>query len=335
MRIIVTGPVFPDSFARNIIVTLQHMGHEVYSFSGTRVLHRQNRWVRRGWQQVESALPGLVLARQRKLVRMAREIKPDLVLVSGKEIFREILAEVKAVIKGPMVCWYTDSEMHFGAETNLAQSAFLFDIFFTKGPHLVAELQRRGVNARFLPEACNPVWHRRVFISEEDRCRYSADIAGIGTLHEWRAQWLEPFCARNVKIWGDHIPRGVRSPAARCYTHCFVAEEEKAKALLSAQIVINPIHESEREGVNCSLFEIAGCGAFQIALWKPTIADNFCPGTEIVTFGTKEELSDEVDYYLAHPAKRKEIADRAYGRAHAEHTYERRLQEIFRQIGIS
>ena len=47
------------------------------------------------------------------------------------------------------------------------------------------------------------------------------------------------------------------------------------------------------------------------------------------------ELKERVDYYLAHPEERREIADRAYVWAHREHTYELRLREMFGVPGLA
>jgi spore maturation protein CgeB len=91
---------------------------------------------------------------------------------------------------------------------------------------------------------------------------------------------------------------------------------------------------AEIEGLNCTLFEAAGCGAFQIADWKPSLPELFEPEREVVTFRTRQELKERVDYYLAHPEERQEIADRAYARAHREHTYEARFNKMFEILGI-
>ncbi len=102
----------------------------------------------------------------------------------------------------------------------------------------------------------------------------------------------------NLKLWGPPWPFWLNSPLSRYYTGSEVHELEKAKAFNAAKIVVNTMHYGEIEGVNCRTFEAAGCGAFQIADWKPTLPDLFVPDQEIVTFTSREELKDKVDYYL-------------------------------------
>jgi spore maturation protein CgeB len=156
----------------------------------------------------------------------------------------------------------------------------------------------------------------------------------MGSFHYYRARMLEGLGGYNLKIWGDNCPPSVSSPISGCYTHHYVAEEEKAKAYGFAKVLVNTICYSEIEAVNCTLFEAAGCGAFQIADWKPALPDLFETEKEIVTFRTQRELKEKVDYYLARPEQRREIADRAYARAHREHTYEVRLEKMFEILGL-
>jgi spore maturation protein CgeB len=64
------------------------------------------------------------------------------------------------------------------------------------------------------------------------------------------------------------------------------------------------------------------------------LAELFEPEREIVTFRIREELKEKVDYYLEHPEERNAIPDRAYARAHREHTYEIRLRKMFEILGL-
>ena len=157
--------------------------------------------------------------------------------------------------------------------------------------------------------------------------------AAQGTLHYYRAEMLELFQGYDLKVWGKVVALAA-SEIRNHYAHHYLAESEKAKALGAAKIVINTMHYSEIEGVNCTLFEAAGCGAFQIADWKPSLPELFEPEREIVTFRTRQELKDKVDYYLAHPLERQEIASRALARAHREHTYEVRIHKMLDDLGL-
>jgi spore maturation protein CgeB len=333
MKILVAGPQFPDSFSRNIVVTLQRMGHGVTSVQGLRTRHHGRKLATAFWSYLPKAIPAVERTVFREVVEQVGAVQPDLVLVTYGSMPPEAVCDLKRACGAKIVCWYTDPV------TNLYRHylhASEFDFVFLKEPFLVRALREKlGLNAFYLPECCNPVWHRPLDVNDDDREKYGCDLAAQGTLHYYRARMLEIFADYDLKIWGRNCPAWLNSPVKKNYPNRFVAESEKAKAFRSAKIIVNTMHCAEIEGVNCTLFEAAGCGAFQIADWKPALPDLFEPGREIVTFGTRQELKEKVDYYLAHPEERREIARRACARAHRDHTYEKRLQEMFEVVGLA
>ena len=333
MKILVVGPQFPDSFARNIVVTLERMGHQVTSVPGVRTRHHGNKLANVFWSYLPRAFPELEKKVHREVIKKAGAAQPDLVLVTHGGLPPEIVSELKQVCGGKIACWFTDSAAGLNRNYLLASD---FDFVFLKEPYLVRVAREKlGLDAFYLPECCNPAWHRPVDLTCDERKRYGCDLAAQGTLHYYRARMLEIFEDYDLKIWGRNCPFWLDSPVKKQYTHRFVAEVEKAKAFLSAKIVINTMHFTEFEGVNCTLFEAAGCGAFQIADWKPALPELFEPGREIVTFRTRRELKEKVDYYLARPEERREIAARACTRAHRDHTYQKRLQKMFELMGLA
>jgi spore maturation protein CgeB len=326
IRVLVVGPQFPDSFARNVAVTLQAMGHVVATADGTRTRHHGNKYANAFWRGLSSAWPALEQLAARELIRKAREFCPDLVLVTYGAMPPPVVKELKENTAAKVVCWFTDPIVNLYRMYLLASP---FDAVFLKEPYLVRVLRDKlDLNTHYLPECCNPLWHRRVPLSEEARRDYSSDLCAMGSLHYYRARMLEVFAGYDLKVWGRNCPNWLVSSVKDRYTNCYMAEQNKAEALLASKIVLNTMNHCEIEGVNCALFEIAGCGAFQIADWKPTLPELFEPECEIVTFQTGRELKEKVDYYLAHPEARREIAERAYTRAHREHTYEIRLKKM-------
>jgi spore maturation protein CgeB len=332
MKIVVVGPQFPDSFARNIVVALDRMGHRVTSIQGARTRHHGSRLAAAFWDYAPRAFPELERRVYREVVQTAAVVQPDLVLVTYGNMPPEVVRALKGSCGGKVVCWYTDSMMNLGRQYLIAN---FFDAIFVKEPTLVRILRDMlGRNAYYLPECCNPVWHKRAGLSDNDRRKYGCDLAAQGSLHYYRARMLEIFEDYDLKIWGRNCPRWLDSPVRSRYTNHFIAEGEKARAFQSAKVVVNTMHYSEMEGVNCTLFEAAGCGAFQVADWKPALPDLFEPEREIVTFRSRRELKEKVDYYLARPGERRVIASRAYTRAHREHTYEARLTRMLQILGF-
>ena len=332
MKIVVIGPQFTDSFARNVCVTLTAMGHEVVSLAGTRTLHYQSRWSHAFWTLLPKAIPSLERRSYTRLVQEVESARPDMVLVTIGGLPPEVIASLRALGHGPVVCWYTDAMANWQRQYLLAAP---WDAIFLKEPWAVRLLRNHlGQCAFYLPEAMNPIWHRRAQVTDQDHTKYDCDLLAQGTLHYYRARMLEPFVNYDLKIWGANAPGWVQSSAHLRYMNVYISEESKACAFACAKIALNIVSHQEIEGVNCSLFEYAGCGLFQIAEWKSALAEFFEPEQEIVTYRDRKELKDKVDFYLAHPELRQEISARAYSRASVEHTYESRLQSMLCQLRL-
>jgi spore maturation protein CgeB len=333
MRILVSGDIFPDSFARNIVVTLERMGHEVASRECSAVRRKGRAYRDALWPVLARALPGVERWKHNSLVERAERFQPDLVLVTHGHLPPAVVDRLRKVTTARIAFWFPDAVSNLGRQYILASS---FDAWFFKDPYMASIFREKlGLDAHYLPEACNPLWHRRTEPTESDRKKYGCDLATAGNMYYYRAKTLEPFRNYDLKIWGRSYPRWLKSPLRKCCQDIYVAEEEKARAYNAARIVLNTMHYGEIEGVNCRLFEAAGCGAFQIADWKPALPELFEPEREIVTFRTRRELKEKVDYYLAHPDERREIAARACACAHRDHTYQKRLEKMFEVLGLA
>jgi spore maturation protein CgeB len=332
MRIQIVGPIFPDSFARNIAEAAEQMGHTV--LVARKRLAR--RWLNQYWLRTLTIIGDLRPFERRShsnLVREAEGFRPDLIMVTCALLPPEVIARLRSATGAKIVFWYSDPVANLGRQYPLGSQ---FDAWFFKEPYMAETFRAKlGINAHYLPEACTPLWHHRVALSESDRRKYGCDLTTAGNLYYYKARILATFKNYDMKIWGKGYPYWLDSSLRDYWPGIYVAELEKAKAFSAAKIVLNPMIYAEIEGVNDRLFQAAGCGAFQITDLKRSLPQLFEPEREIVTFQTLQELKEKVDYYLAHPEERREIADRAYARAHREHTYERRLRRVLEVLGLA
>lgn len=323
MRILVAGSFYADSFARNIAETLERMGHAVLPIKDT----QRYRWLNVGWTRtwsiLERAFPSIERTDQRGVVRAIEAFQPNLVVITTGNITPQIIHEMRHASEAKLVAWFPDHLANLWRQYLLASD---LDAWFFKDRYMVETFRAKlGLNAHYLPEACQPVWHRRVQLTEADRRKYGCDLCTASNMYYYRARVLEIFNEYDLKIWGLDYPRYLDSPLRAHYPGIYVAEGEKAKAFSAAKIVLNTMFYAEIQAVNQRLFEGTGCGAFVITDWNPALPELFEPEREVVTFRTRQELKEKVDYYLAHPEERQGIADRGYARAHREHTYEKRL----------
>ncbi len=324
MRILVFGPIFPDSFARNVAVTLEAMGHDVRTLAPWRPpdwlpYSARNALAAAAWR-------GWVGNASSALTRLVRQFEPELVLNCYWDLSPEVVARLRRDSSARLAVWFPDHPANLRRQYLIAAP---YHAVFFKARYIVQALQDQlEMPAHYLPECCNPLWHRRVELSEAERTTYGCDLAIAGSLYYYRALLLEPLSTYNLKVWGTNCPPWLASSLRRIHQNRFIAELEKAKALGAARIVLNTLHPAEVGSVNARLFEVAGCGAFQLSEFNDCLSEFFEPDAELVTFRSRRELKDKVKYYLTHEDERRAIADRAYARAHREHTYQQRLQKL-------
>jgi len=160
------------------------------------------------------------------------------------------------------------------------------------------------------------------------------DVVFIGTAYNGRPELLNFLKKRGVdiKIWGSGWEnfRELRD-VSRGYLPRFKMFEVMA----AAKIVLNMSWSQEdisKLKIKKRLFEAAGCGAFQITNSYDEIFRFFTAGEDIVTYKNKDELLETINYYLNSDEERKRIAESAYRRALQEHSWKRRLIDIFNEV---
>jgi spore maturation protein CgeB len=82
-------------------------------------------------------------------------------------------------------------------------------------------------------------------------------------------------------------------------------------------------------------FEAPMSGAFYMVEDMPELAEFFVPGREVVTYRTLDELVEKCVYYLEHADERERIRVAGHERALRDHTWQRRLTEAFREVGLA
>lgn len=288
-------------------------------------------------QAAEDLLIQTGVGRHSILVRPAlstlREFSPDVVISTIGHLRMEDLRSWRAVTDAVWVLWYPDAISNLGAQDAFAAP---YDALFFKDPYLVGRLNAMtSLNAHVLPEACNPVRHRPFsFSSEDERVTYSCDIALAGNLYAYRMQLLNQLDPTiDLRLYGKQA-RNVVTPKG-AFTGRYVVGREKSLAFRGARVLLNTLHYAEIDSVNARLFEAAGCGAFIVTEWRRNVAKFFSEQSEVITFRTAAELNGVLREVLAWSAEeRGKVADAARLRAHRDHTYELRLDEMFSVLGI-
>lgn len=329
LRVLVIGEQYPDSFADNLLSALGDAGHHV------RVVQPFPRWLARSGRaraRLRAALPVVVTAArqlQRHVVDAAEDFRPDLVLNVDSRLSHVVVGEVAAAACAPIAFWFPDSPGGLGRETHLLAG---YDAVFLKDTTVVHRYRRvLGINAHFLPEACNPRWHRPF-----DDASPGADAPAVlvaGNMYATRYLTVKQLVCAGLQVevfgppWAPWLPadRAVRA----AYTGRYLARADKARAFRRAGVVLNTLASHEADGLNCRLFEAAASGALVLTEHRARLGDFFDVPDEVSSYGDRDELVERARELIAlDPADRRRRGDAAAARAHAEHGYAQRFSRI-------
>jgi spore maturation protein CgeB len=330
VRVGIIGPAGPDDFADNIASALNSMGHEPVNL-GIPYPRSRGRLAAGAVDVLRKAGP-LDSAFHSRVVRRARETKPDLIVNVLGRFETGALAKIRSSC-GVMALWFPDSVTNLGRQLMFQAP---YDALFFKEPVLVDRVRKMlGLPAHYLPEACNPAWHRP---PEETVEELSRVIVVAGSSYPWRVRLLERMVDAGlpIRIFGPTPPRWLDSEVVRRYhTGHYLRCEEKAVVFRSAGAVLNNLHPTEIDGVNCRLFEAAGCGAAVLTETRPQLSELFEPEHEVLVFSNFDELVDSARVLLSSREIGKKVGDAAALRAHRDHTYQHRIAEILRVLELS
>ena len=82
-------------------------------------------------------------------------------------------------------------------------------------------------------------------------------------------------------------------------------------------------------------FEIPMSGGFYMVEFMEELEEFDEIGKEIVCYTGPEDLAEKIKYYLAHETERETIRKAGYDRCLRDHTWQKRFQTVFQQIGLS
>jgi spore maturation protein CgeB len=101
------------------------------------------------------------------------------------------------------------------------------------------------------------------------------------------------------------------------------------QVLANSQITLNShIDTAQSAAGNIRLWEATGVGACLVTDWKENLSDLFKPDIEVVTYQTKEECVEKINYLLNHPQQMKAIAEAGQKRTLEQYSYAKRMKEL-------
>jgi spore maturation protein CgeB len=260
---------------------------------------------------------------QSTIVDRATDTPYDLVIALEPTLLREAVERIRR--NGSAIAlWFSDPVANLGRQLMFLPD---YDLLCFKDSELVRRARAQlNTNVIYLPEACNPSWHQPCDAEMEPV------VVVAGNMYPFRLRVLERLVEAGIPLriygprWANWLESAILRPS---YTMHYIAREEKARVFRSAGVVLNTLHPGEMASVNCRLFEAAGCGAAVLTDCRPDLDGLFDIGPQIASYDSFDVLVDQARWMLDHPDAARLMGDRAAARAHADHTYQRRLEQLF------
>ena len=267
-------------------------------------------------------------------------LRPDVFFtVKGAGLSAALLERIQS-LGTKTVMYYPDVSFdHPGIDT---ESFSFYDCFVTtKSFQLEWLIERLGVDrVAHVPHGYSESVFQPIFdlVSDQD---FVFDVLYMGNHSPYKQRWLERLIelhpGLNLGVAGGRW-REQASPLAVPSSALMgeVRGVALAKLIQTSRINI-ALHFGNSDGewqdlVSTRTFEIPACKGFMLHIDNPEVRSLFSAGEEVDVFSSPEELDAKVRLYLANPAQRRDLVERAYSRAVPAYGYACRAAEIDRLI---
>ena len=273
-----------------------------------------------------------------KLLARVQEWRPTLTLFSlyTDQFEPSVVEQLREYTK--TLCFFHDDTWRVEYSCYWARH---FDFFTT--PDVYGEMKYREIglhNAIHFPFGCNEQLFRKMDISKK------YDVSFVGGWHPYR-EWLIDRIRKagiSVEVVGYRWPKGEidQEGMVRLFNESRInlnlsnsASWDARYLVSSPRAIINRLRSKKNvEQMKARIFEVNGCGAFQLSYYVEGLAGCYEIDREIGVYADADDLVEKIKFYLAHEALRESIASAAYKRTLEEHTFVRRFQAVFQRMGL-
>jgi spore maturation protein CgeB len=265
-------------------------------------------------------------------------------------VLPEVLKEIRSL--GIVTLnWYCNASYQFHLVSEIAPH---FDWCLVPEKDRLDSYREIGARPIYCPEAANPNLYRPLRIS----ARYDATF--VGQAYGERPI-LADFLIRqgiNLRLFGPRweyytrssLPKHLtdwpawfrtgRAGLPRSSVGGVLADEEVIQVFNQTRVNLgfsacwNEDHDRRILQIRLRDFEVPMCGGFYLVEYQGELENFFIIGTEIECYRDREELRDKVRFYLDRPELRTAIGQAARQRCLREHTWSKRFERVFREIGL-
>lgn len=259
------------------------------------------------------------------LLKRVEDTSPDVVfcVLMQYEVWIETLRMIRK--SGPLlVNWSTDDSWKYQKFSRLIGSEF--DLYVTTCPNAVAWYQRDRIGSVHLSQWAASAETLLSPIPARE-CRYH--VSFVGAAYGNRPAMVKALGHEGIQV--------------ACFGHGWPAGPVEAKRVSEivreSQISLS-FSEGSQKGledgidrqIKARVFEVPGYGGCLLTEQAPQLDRYFRVGEEILAFEGPNQLVSMVKSLLNHPERRDVIARKGFERVSREHTYDRRFDDLLREL---
>lgn len=310
---------YPQSFeweetGRFIHEAFKRLGHEVCVFDDIRTEHVFNRAVM-----------------NKALIKKYESCKPDIFFMLKSEgVYPSTLDEIKC----KKLYWHPDVRKE--VQDWVVEKALKCDYFFTMSLGSLKEYKAKGVNAFYLPEACDPKYHYNIQNNELDSF-FKSSVNFIGTVRKERIPMLQRLSWENIpfKIYGacpmelNQYPEILKN-----HTKQYLWREMHSYAASNSISITWDWCPEVELSYSARIYRVMASKGLYLCRYVEGMEKVFIRGIHCDWFFTLDEMIEKIKYYLANPAAVKFIGEAAQTEVYSKHTFDHRVKEMLEVSGI-
>lgn len=343
----------------NLYMPLCDLGHDVIRFDYDLSAHTRHRDIGIPAHQafIEENRPKLEKALLQQ-IRQAHSEKPIDLFFSyfySADVTPALIHEIRQM--GIMtVNWYCNGSYQFHLVADIAPA---YDYCLVPEKFRLDDYRRIGGHPIYNQEAANPNIYRPYDVPLE------FDVTFVGQKYGDRPVYIHYLLTKgiDVRVWGPHWQREdfaiplwrrvgsrlkrflagseplfpPRIPQERCGLP--LCDEDLIKMYSRSKINLGFSNVADTTSgikqVRLRDFEVPMSGGFYMVEYMEELEGFFEIGKEIVCYYDKKDLAEKIKYYLSHEKERERIRKAGMERARRDHTWHKRFEDSFAQMGLA
>jgi hypothetical protein len=274
---------------------------------------------------------GIVVETVRKFAKNNSDYEPDVILFYARPLLlsEEVFQIIRAAWRGPLLGMNLDDKIQFFdygvfslRDDNYQSWAKKFDLNITNCLPATDWYRSQGLPVIYSPQGV----HRPQGMKMPDSAAFKHKLGFLGSIKPEREIVIE-------QLRHAHVPIelfGAGWPNSR-----WVDDPNSIFRATQLNLGIGLASPSDKlTTVKGRDFECPGVGACYVTTFNWELPQHYEIGKEILCYRSIEELIEIYSYYQSRPEACLQIAQAAWRRCSAEHTWELRFRRIFREVGF-